>query len=512
MKTIGILLLINGATGIALGSMMHGDIGIAAIIGALSSILSGIGFLLPSKGEIESSDSTPVIEKEAPKKSRIVKYGLIIAGVLVLLIAGLILLSDKTANQVSHDEFLTKEQFEQLYSDAKPFKGYQVDFYGRVFKSPEKTEKYISLQVYANNDDNKNTIIRLDDTTATIQEGDILHIVGQVHDMFRGENVFGAVLKAPAIIAKKVEKVDYATAFAPPIKTINVNQVKEQNGYVMEVKKVELAEQETRVYLKVTNESADPIDFHSYSSVLVQGNKQSERISNYQADYPEINGDNIQTGVTEEGIVVFGKVDVNGDNFKVTFKGSSDNWEIRTEPFVFEIPLKHEIVQTDNNQVAKDKPSEPQEELFITYIDPTTKATLQYPKAWGDPWPDTWGHTKLYETKTGAIQVASDFISSDMKHADLLADYLVQHNFDEAWYTENDPDGYYHGFGKLDLNNGYEGYAYTVRSGMMRDFNYIVFNQIKAVRLNVVYNDISNESYQEIHDQFLTMLESIQLD
>ena len=49
MVFIGILLIILGIAGVCLGGMMFGDIGIAAIIGALGAFLSGIGFLLGAK-------------------------------------------------------------------------------------------------------------------------------------------------------------------------------------------------------------------------------------------------------------------------------------------------------------------------------------------------------------------------------------------------------------------------------------------------------------------------------
>ena len=45
MKLIGILLIIVGVLGILMGSMMFGDIGIAALIGATAALLSGIGFI-----------------------------------------------------------------------------------------------------------------------------------------------------------------------------------------------------------------------------------------------------------------------------------------------------------------------------------------------------------------------------------------------------------------------------------------------------------------------------------
>ena len=49
MKVIGILLIILGAIGLLMGLMRFGDIGLACIIGALSALLSGIGFLIASK-------------------------------------------------------------------------------------------------------------------------------------------------------------------------------------------------------------------------------------------------------------------------------------------------------------------------------------------------------------------------------------------------------------------------------------------------------------------------------
>ena len=49
MKAIGIILIVLGVLGIVMGLMMFGDIGLACLVGALTAVLSGIGFLLASK-------------------------------------------------------------------------------------------------------------------------------------------------------------------------------------------------------------------------------------------------------------------------------------------------------------------------------------------------------------------------------------------------------------------------------------------------------------------------------
>ncbi|WP_169823136.1 hypothetical protein [Anaerobacillus alkalilacustris] len=49
MKLIAILLIALGSLGLLMSVMMYGDIGIAAAIGAITALLSGIGFLKVNK-------------------------------------------------------------------------------------------------------------------------------------------------------------------------------------------------------------------------------------------------------------------------------------------------------------------------------------------------------------------------------------------------------------------------------------------------------------------------------
>ncbi|MCL2071480.1 MAG: FxLYD domain-containing protein [Oscillospiraceae bacterium] len=73
MKAIGILLTILGAIGLALSAMMFGDIGIAAGIGSITAILSGIGFLLLNRKLLIVAQSHNQDEKLTQRKSEIIE-------------------------------------------------------------------------------------------------------------------------------------------------------------------------------------------------------------------------------------------------------------------------------------------------------------------------------------------------------------------------------------------------------------------------------------------------------
>ena len=49
MKAIGVVLIIFGSISLLLSGIMFGDVGIAAGIGAITAILSGVGFLLTAR-------------------------------------------------------------------------------------------------------------------------------------------------------------------------------------------------------------------------------------------------------------------------------------------------------------------------------------------------------------------------------------------------------------------------------------------------------------------------------
>ncbi|MED4727040.1 hypothetical protein P9597_02600 [Aneurinibacillus migulanus] len=266
-----------------------------------------------------------------------------------LLLTGLVAISlalsgcgGQTTNGVSQENKqqatpLTPQEFQQMFGDPAKFKGRKVDYYAKIFTNVEKNEKGAYLQAWADpKNSEKNTVIGIKDPNLDVKQDDYIHVVGIIKDKFSGENAFGKEVTAPLIEAEKVEKVDYATAMAPAIKTIIVNQEKEQHGYVMKIEKIELSEEETRLYVKVTNKSKHKIMFYDFNSKILQGSNQIETQDNFEANYKKPQSE-ILPGVTTDGVVTFKKIDPSASEIKFISEPSSENYEIQMKPFEFVI-------------------------------------------------------------------------------------------------------------------------------------------------------------------------------
>lgn len=267
---------------------------------------------------------------------------IILAIVVIFIIANLGNSGDSQASKTSassHSKKATKTvqkaDMEKLYTNADQFKNYKVDLYVKVF-DVEQDEDGTYLQGYNNPEKlSKNTLIMSDDSNLDIKDDDIIHVVGTVKDKYDGENALGGSVSAPRIIADSIEKSDYATAFAQAQKTINVDKTQNQHGFALTLQKVELAEKETRLYVKIENKSKDEINFYDFNAKITADNKQIEPKSDL-SEYPKIQSE-ILPGVKTEGIIVFPKIE--SKTAKVILEGSSENYDITINPFTFEVNL-----------------------------------------------------------------------------------------------------------------------------------------------------------------------------
>lgn len=246
----------------------------------------------------------------------------------------------KQAISTNDSSLLDKDEFKQMLSNADKFKGRKVDYYAKIFIEPEKDDKGTYIQAYAAPENSTgNTLIQISDSKLDVKKDDIIHIVGTVEKKYTGQNSFGAEISAPVITASKIEKSDYATAFDPAIKTVDVNKEIDQHGYIIKLNKVEFGTENTRAYLTITNNTNGNVMFSTYESKATQGNKQFDKDDSY-GKYPELNTE-ILSGIKEEGVAAFKPLDANGENVKLIFEGhSSSDYSLEFEPYTFEVNMQ----------------------------------------------------------------------------------------------------------------------------------------------------------------------------
>ncbi len=234
---------------------------------------------------------------------------------------------------------LATEDYDKMYSDPKKYKGYEVEQVGTVFTEPEFDEDGVYLQVFADaKNSEKNTLIKYSDPSFKVESGQYIKWTGIVKDEFTGENLMGGKVTAPAIEATKMEVISYFDAVSPTIATLDINEIQEQHGFELTVDKVEIAEDQFRVYVSVENKSDYNISFYTFNTKLLVDGKQLEEIDLYEEGIEEVQTD-ILPGAQTSGVIVYPSV---GDTKEVKFyaEGSSDNYDIDIDTFVFDLNLE----------------------------------------------------------------------------------------------------------------------------------------------------------------------------
>lgn len=236
---------------------------------------------------------------------------------------------------------LDTEDYEKLYSDPKKYKGYEVEITGKVFAEPEKDEKGTYIQLWADPENaEKNTLVAINDSKFKVKTDDYVKVKGIVKDEFKGENAFGGTITAPVILAKNIEVVDYLTAVSPTLKEIKVDKEINQHDIKITLQKIEIANNQTRVYMKIKNDTKEKASFYSDSAKLIVGNKQLEEeyVDSETTGLQQIQYE-ILPSIETEGVIVYPAIDLSGNTIKLNVEASSDNYDLDFKPYIFEVSI-----------------------------------------------------------------------------------------------------------------------------------------------------------------------------
>ena len=233
-------------------------------------------------------------------------------------------------------EPLNQNELRSMFSNPDDYIGSKVELSGIVFGSVDSDEDGIYFQIWSDpvNMD-WNTVIGYLDPSFQLEDGQYVKVTGVVDHVAEGENMMGVTITAPAILADTVEVSSYIDVVSPTISTAAAIQpTVDQYGYAVTLEKVELAENETRLYVSLTNNGTGNFTLYEFNATIIQDGSQYEYQSNYDADYPELQND-IRPGVTTEGIITFPAIQQ--APFQVIMEAHSDNWSENFSEYTFDV-------------------------------------------------------------------------------------------------------------------------------------------------------------------------------
>lgn len=123
----------------------------------------------------------------------------------------------------------------------------------------------------------------------------------------------------------------------PAYTTVDVNQTQTQYNYSIVINKVELDENETRVYVTVQNDGTDVFHLYPFNAKISQDGKQYNELVNWEEGYDSIESD-LLVGNTTDGIIVFDAIS-DSKPFTLRLEAFSDNFSEILNPYEFTIEL-----------------------------------------------------------------------------------------------------------------------------------------------------------------------------
>lgn len=237
-------------------------------------------------------------------------------------------------------EYIEGEEISDIYLDPDAYAGKYVSLAGKIYDvSPRKGDKTLFFMsedpAHSKND---TVVVAKNDLFKDLKEGDYIEVAGQIEGGYE-ESYFEGETPFLEITADKIEESSFIEAFAPTIQEIKVDETLEEGtkGVSVTLQKIELAKEETRVYLKVNNQSKKMYYFSD--SKIVQNSKQLSSVWNDATiddpDYKPIESA-IPSGVIEEGVVVFKPV--KSSDFQVVSSGGIGDVDSE-DVYTFEVKL-----------------------------------------------------------------------------------------------------------------------------------------------------------------------------
>jgi len=191
--------------------------------------------------------------------------------------------------------------------------------------------------MYTNAKANDGNTVVVAAPSVKVKKDEYVRVEGTVVDMFEGTNAFGGKVTAPRVRGTTVQTITREEVIAPALKSHAALPTVAQHGLAITITKVELAESETRVYLKVVNRSTESASAYSHSIKLVQGSRQFEAKFSFDTNYPQLASD-LLPGIEADAIVLYDAVNA-AEPFRIVWDGPrTNNFRLQFQPYEWTVP------------------------------------------------------------------------------------------------------------------------------------------------------------------------------
>ena len=236
-------------------------------------------------------------------------------------------------------EQINLADFDEFFQHPFVHQGLNIEFTGQVFVEPDWTQTKYYMQVFTKPQHfSHNVLVQVLDSNIMIKANDYVHVKGEIVDIIKSENMIGNDLNAPVIKATSIKVVNYITATYPTLQTTYLNLWKEQHNFEICIRKVELAKEQTRIYMETKNNSEHTVSILPYDTKLLIDQEEYQPKFIYNPVLPEIPTDIMPHSVAN-GVLFFPGISQHIENFTMHIEGSFRHSNLEFSPFIFDVIL-----------------------------------------------------------------------------------------------------------------------------------------------------------------------------
>lgn len=217
----------------------------------------------------------------------------------------------------------------------KTARGDYIEADVRAETNPYEEDGFVYLTALHRNIPGQRLLLKFQKDAAQTEYEGVYHIRGRIHRWVPDGQ--GNLL---ALTVDRITESDYS-AFLTADKAVVMDRTVKSLGYSITLKKAEFTYEESRLYLRIENNTGKPITFFKAYARLSYYSTFYGPLKNPNPDYPAL-PDTLAPGEVAEGILVMKKINLKYPWIKLVLDGEIQGIEgemLQNSSFIFRIPL-----------------------------------------------------------------------------------------------------------------------------------------------------------------------------